>query len=175
MTVDGAALHKESKSAVTLFGKGYALAVDGIVVSPGQKDEVEFAADFSKITYTTHKAETPTLLIGIETVGADYEFDVHVAGETAGQHVELSIDMAQGTFTVHVKGDSASKPTLSVELTKIDKGGEQTFKHKGLAIADDQSVVFSYAAWKGNKTPLHASVVDAKGAVVSEEDEADEE
>jgi hypothetical protein len=33
---------------------------------------------------------------------------------------------------------------------------------KGVAIAANQSVVFDYASWKGNKTALHASTLDRR-------------
>lgn len=176
VTLDGSSLKKESESDVSLIGRGYTLGVEGISLAVGQKDEIDFSADWSRVTYTTKKAETPTLVIGVETTGADYELEVKVAGEKAGQHVELSIDIQKGTFGVKVKGDAAgAKPTLTVKLTKIDKGGAQVFTHKGASVGGDQTVTFDYATWKGNKSPLHASVLDAKGAVVSQEDETDED
>jgi hypothetical protein len=176
VTLDGSSLKKASESDVHLFGRGYSLGVEGVALSPGQKDEIDFSADGSVITYTTKKAETPTLVVDIDTAAADYEFEVKVAGETAGQTVELSIDLKKGTFNVKVKGEGAAKPTLSVKLVRYgDKGAIQSFTHKGVAVGADQAVSFGYAAWKGDKSPLHVAVSDAKGAVVSEEDEADDE
>jgi hypothetical protein len=175
VTLDAGAQKSEVHSDVTLFGRGYALSVQDVALSPGQKDEIEFSADWSQVTYTTKKAETPTLTLGIETSGADYEFEVKVSGETAGQHVELNIDLKKGTFGVKVKGDPTAHPTLAVKLVKIDKDGEKTFSHKGVAVGANQSVLFDYAQWKGNKAPLHATVVGAKGEVVSQDDESDED
>jgi hypothetical protein len=175
VTLDGTALKKDGKADVDLIGKGYTLGVEGVHLSPGQKDEIDFSADFSVVTYTTKKAETPTLQIGIETSGADYELEVKVSGPTNGQSVELSIDLKKGTFGVKVKGDPAAKPTLEVKLSRVDKGGEQVFHHKGVAIAADQSLSLGYGAWKGDKNPLHVAVLDAKGAVVSESEVSDEE
>ncbi len=176
VTLDGGSLKKASESDVHLFGHGYSLGVEGVALSPGQKDEIDFSADGSVITYATKKAETPTLVVDIDTAGADYEFEVKVAGESAGQTVELSIDLKTGTFGVKVKGEGAAKPTLTVKLVRYDaKGATQTFQHKGVAVAGDQSLSFGYAAWKGEKSPLHVAVSDAKGAVVSEEDESDED
>lgn len=173
VALDGSALASESVSDVSLIGRGYTLAVEGVSLSPGQKDEIDFAADWSRVTYTTKGNETPTLVIGIATTGADYELEVKVSGEAAGQAVELSIDLAKGTFGVTTKGDAAAK--LSVTLTKIDDSGEQIFRHEGLAAGAHQAVSFGYAAWKGDKSPLHMTVTDDKGAVVSEQDATDEE
>lgn len=174
VTLDGSNLKKESESEVTLIGAGYVLAVEGVKLDAGQKDDIEFSADGKVIKYTTKSAETPTLVVGIETSGADYELEVKVTGETAGQSVELKIDLEKGTFGITVHGDAASKPELEVKLTRIDKGGEEVFHNKGVSPAADQTVLLGYGAWKGNKTPLHVTVVDAKGAVVKEEDVADD-
>ena len=174
VTLDGSSLDKDSTSDVSLFGHGYELGVEGVSLSPGQKDEIDFSADGRVITYTTQKAETPTLLVAIDTADADYQFEVKVSGESAGQTVELTIDLKQGTFEVMVKGDAAAKATLSVKLEKLEKGVTQVFHHEGVAVGDTQSASFGYAAWKGDKSPLHLAVSDAKGAVLSEADESDD-
>ena len=175
LVLDGAALDKASDAEVTLVGRGYTLGVEGVSLTKGQKDEIEIAGDWSHIAYSTKKAETPTLLIGINAAAADFEFDVKVSGETGGQKVDLAVDVQKGTFAVKVKGDAAAaKPMLDVVLTRIDKKKKEVFKHKSIALAADQIVVFDYAVWKGAKTPLHASMVDAKGAVVTQVDEAAE-
>ncbi len=175
VSIDGSSLKKASESDLYLFGKGYTLDVEGIELAPGQKDEVEFSADFSKVTYTTKKAETPTLVIGVNTSKGDFEFEVKVTGETAGQTVELGIDPTKGTFAVKVHGAAEAKPELAVTLTKYDHDGKTVFKHKGVALSGDQSATFDYANWKGNGAKLHTTFLDNKGAVVSEIDEADEE
>ena len=175
VTLDGADLEKDSLSVVSLFGRGYTLAVEGVALSPGQQDHIDFSADWSTVTYATQSDETPTLVIGIETTGADYELEVQVAGEAAGQTVELSIDPKKETFAVRVKGAAASKPILGVHLTRIDDAGEHVFRHKGVTVGAEQLVSLAYGAWKGDKTPLHVTVTGADGAVVSDTDENDED
>lgn len=176
VTLDGTSLAKDDVDQLHLFGRGYSLGVENVKLSKGQKDEIDFAADGRSFTYVTHKAETPTLVIAIDTAGADYEFEVSVAGETAGQAVQVSIDLAKGLFDVKVKGDTSGKPTLTVKLSRYaNKGPVQTFTHKGVAASEGQSVSFGYAAWKGEKSPLHTAVHDDKGAVLSEADQADED
>ena len=175
ITLDGSALKKTSEASVALLGRGYALAVKGVSLTQGQKDEIEFAADFSHIAYATKKAETPTVVIAVNTAAADFQFEVKVSGETAGQKVDLTIDLQKGTFGVKVKGDApAAKPTLDVVLTRIDKSKKEVLKHKGIPLGADQTALFEYAAWKGGTTPLHATMVDASGKVVTQADEADE-
>lgn len=174
VTLDGSRLAKDSESDVEIFGHGYTLSVEGVLLSKGQKDEIDFSADGSTITYTTKESETPTLVVAIDGKGADYEFEVEVSGGSGGQSVELSIDLKHGAFGVKVKG--GGKPTLHVKLSRYgDKGAVQSFEHKALAAGADRAFAFGYAAWKGDKTPLHVAVRDAKGAILAEEDEADED
>ncbi len=166
---------RSTESDVSLLGRGYELSVEGVKLDPGQKDEISFSGDFSLVTYTTKRPRTPMLSIGVETSTADYELEVKVRGHSAGQHVELGIDLKKGTFSVKVKGDAGDQPTLGIKLIRIDDSGEKTFAHKAAAPASDQTMVLDYARWKGDKAPLHVSVLSASGAVVSEEDEGDED
>ena len=175
VSIDGSALKKDSESDLYLFGKGYTLDVEGIELAPGQKDEVEFSADFSKVTYTTKKAETPTLVIGVNTSKGDFEFEVKVTGETAGQTVELGIDPTKGTFAVKVHGAAGAKPELAVTLTKIDKSGEQVFKHKGVSSGPKDRFVFGYAAWTGNGQDLKVGVDHGDDGTIDDEEEMDDE
>lgn len=176
LTLDGSSLAKAADAEVSLFGRGYTLGVEGLSLTKGQRDEIEFSGDWTHVAYTTKKAETPTLLIGVNTEAADFEFDVKVAGETAGQRVELDVDIKKGTFGVKVKGDSpAAKPLLDIVLTRIGKKDKkQVFEHGGIPIAAGETVLFAYGAWKGDKAPLHVSVLDAKGAVLREVEESDD-
>ena len=174
VTLDGSRLKKDSKSDIALVGPGYTLGVENITLHAGQKDLLEFSADWSEIRYTTKQTETPTLVLGIETKGADYLFEVKVSGETAGQTANLSIDTAKGTFKLKVHGSKAGA-TYTVDMVKTEKGGDQKFTHHGSAVGDDQIATFDYGAWKGNKTPLHVTVTDSKGAVISQDDQNDEE
>jgi len=172
--VDGSDLQGDSSSDVFLVGPGYTLGVEGIALGKGQRDELELAADWSEIRYTTKQNESPTIVVGIETSGADYTFEVNVAGDGDGQTVTLGLDIAKGLFALHVDGGPA-KSDFTVELEMLTDSGEQTFKHKGMDVGADQIALFEYGAWKGNKTPLHVTITDQKGAVIEQKDASDED
>lgn len=174
VSLDGSDLQADSSSDVVLVGPGYTLGVEGISLGKGQRDELEFAADWSEFRYTTKQSETPTLTLGIETSKADYAIEVNVAGDGDGQVVILGVDIAKGLFALNVDGGPA-KSDFSVELTMSTDKGEETFEHKGIDVGADQIALFDYGAWKGNKTPLHVVITDDKGNVVEQTDEADEE
>ena len=172
--LDGSDLQQESPSDLVLVGPGYTLGVEGISLGKGQRDEIDFAADWSSVRYVTQQSETPTIVVGIETAGADYTFELNVDGDGDGQTVALGLDLAKGQLVLNVDGGPA-KSNFSLELEMITDKGKQTFKHKGLDVGADQVARFDYGGWKGDKAPLHVVILDGAGAVVEEEDASDEE
>lgn len=172
--LDGSDLQQESPSDLVLVGPGYTLGVEGISLGKGQRDEIDFAADWSSVRYVTQQSETPTIVVGIETAGADYSFELNVDGDGDGQTVALGLDLAKGQLVLNVDGGPA-KSNFSLELEMITDKGKQTFKHKGLDVGADQLARFDYGGWKGDNAPLHVVILDGSGAVVEEEDASDEE
>ena len=172
--LDGSDLQQESPSDLVLVGPGYTLGVEGISLGKGQRDEIDFAADWSSVRYVTQQSETPTIVVGIETAGADYTFELNVDGDGDGQTVALGLDLAKGQLVLNVDGGPA-KSNFSLELEMITDKGKQTFKHKGLDVGADQVARFDYGGWKGDKAPLHVVLLAGAGAVGEEEDASDEE
>ena len=172
--IDGSTIAKASSADVVMIGPGYTLGVQSVELPTGGKDSVEFSADWSEIRYVTKQTDTPEISIGVETKGADYAFEVNVSGESGGQTVDLAIDLKKGLFALQVHA-ADGKADFSVTLHKIDKGGEQAFTHKGLAVGSSEIVAFDYAAWKGDKTALHVTTSKADGTVEKEEDVGDEQ
>ena len=149
VTLDGTRLTKDSISTVALIAHGYTFAVDGIALHKGQKDRITFSQDSSEVKYRTDTKETPLLELGIQTAGADYLFAFRIAGEAAGQEVDLKIDLAKGTLALFAHGkDPTSR--FDVKITRIDpKKAPEVYEHKGTPIAAADTLVFNYKDWKG--------------------------
>ena len=175
ITLDGSTLHSKESTDVSLVAAGYTMGVYGVALSPGEKDTIKFSADWKEISYETQQDETPDLEIGVETSGADYEFDIHAAGETGGQRVDLSLDVKAGTLAVQAT-DKAGTATYEVEIHRIAKGGDQVFTHHGVASHGADRFVFHYADWKGNGTAVKVGVdKGGDGTIDEDEDLADDE
>ncbi|MFO0611513.1 MAG: hypothetical protein U0414_02910 [Polyangiaceae bacterium] len=173
VALSGAHVKKEKPADVVLVGPGYTMGVEGINLDPGQTDELVFSKDWSEFKYTTKSSEAPTIVLGIETSKADYTFELKVAGDGDGQVIIAGLDLAKGIFALNVDGGPA-KSNFEIEIERIDEHGTATFKHAGLDVGSDQIAHFDYAAWKGDKTPMHVALTDEKGTVVSESDETDQ-
>ncbi len=175
VTLDGTTLKAKDATNVSLIGAGYTMGVYGIALSPGEKDEIHFSSDWREVSYKTDQDETPEIEIGIETSGADYEFDIHAAGETGGQRLDLALDVKAGTISVQATAKDGTG-TYEVEIHRIDKGGDQVFKHNGVASHGADKFVFHYAEWKGNGQPMKAGVdKGGDGSIDESEDLTDED
>ena len=174
VTLDGSSLKSKEPTDVSLVAPGYTLGVYGVALSPGEKDEIDFSADWKEVTYKTDKDETPELEIGIETAGADYAFVVNAGGETGGQRIDLSVDAKAGTFSVQATAKDGSA-TYEVEVHRIDKAGEQVFKHKGVASGGNDRFVFHYADWKGDGQPMKAGLDKGGDGSIDEDEELTDE
>ena len=175
VTLDGSALKSKAPSDVSLIAAGYTMGVYGVALAPGEKDEIHFSADWQSISYKTDRDETPELELGIETSGADYAFDISAGGEAGGQRIDMTLDVKAGTLTVQASAKDGSA-TYEVEIHRIDKAGEQVFKHKGVSSGAADRLVFHYADWKGNGTTMKAGVdKGGDGTIDATEDLGDED
>ncbi|MCX5745415.1 MAG: hypothetical protein NT062_23305 [Proteobacteria bacterium] len=174
VTLDGSRLAKEEGSDVSLIAQGYTMGVYGIELDPGQRDTIEFSADWKHVAYTTAQADTPDLELGVTTLAADYEFVIRAGGEAGGQRVEVSIDVKTGMLSVEAAAKDGTAG-YEVEIHRIDDHGEQVFKHKGVAAGAKDRFVFHYADWKGNGTGMAVGVDHGDDGTVDEDEEIEDE
>lgn len=157
VTLDGSGLKKPAESTVTMIGPGYVLEVDNVTLEPGQKDTILFSQDGTELTYVTTGKETPELVIGVETAGADYEFDVKAAGETNGQQITLKLDAKAGNLAIGTK-DLGGSTTYALVVSRYEKGGVQSFEAEGLELSPTATDYIQYGEWVGNKKPLKIGI-----------------
>ncbi len=174
VTLDGSTLKTKDSTNVSLIAAGYTMGVYGVALSPGEQDEIHFSSDWKEVSYRTDQDETPEIEIGVETTGADYEFDIHAGGETGGQRIDLALDVKAGVIAVQATAKDGTGE-YEVEIHRIDKGGEQVFKHKGVASHGADKFVFHYADWKGNGQPMKAGLDKGGDGTIDESEELTDE
>ena len=157
VTLDGTELKKEALSTVTIIGPGYVFEVGDVVIKPAQKDTIAFSADATEMTYATTSKETPDMVLGTETKGADYEFFVTAQGEANGQEITLKLDAPQGRLGIGTKGLEA-KTTYDLKMKRIDDKGEQDFHAPSIDLLPKVTDYVSYAEWTGNHQPVKIGI-----------------
>jgi len=175
VTLDGTSLHAASSADVTLIAPAWTLAVDDVMVDPGQKDTITFSAGLDAITYRTQGAETPVISLGVSTVAADWSFFVKAAGDADGYEVALDLDIAKGELLVTVKG-AGEGATYAIEIVRLDDKGEQTFTHVGTADVDGGVVHIGYGTWTGQGDGIAFGVdKTGDGSIDETVDQADDD
>jgi hypothetical protein len=174
VTLDGSTLKSKEASDVSLIAQGYTMGVYGVNLSPGEQDTIEFSADWKEVSYTTSLDETPDLELGVATKGADYEFEIHAAGETGGQRVDMSLDVKTGTLSVSAVAKDGTAE-YEVVIHRITDQGEQEFHHKGVSAGAKDVFVFNYAGWKGNGTGMKVGVDHGGDGSIDEDEELGDE
>jgi hypothetical protein len=157
VTVDGTALTKADETNVDLIGPGYDLAVDGIMLDPGQKDTLTLAPDGKTLSYTTNKSESPELDLGVDAVGdsPDYAFAVKGVKVEGGGTVSAALDLTGGRFQLSTANATAGG-TYGIAMGRFDTTSEQVFGHDSIALAPGDTATLVFGDWKkdGDAMPL---------------------
>ncbi len=169
ITVDGSQLTAESPTTLTVLGNGYTLDVEDIALGPGQQDTVIVRAAGNAMVYTTQQAETPALVVGIQTAADDYLLEVRVSSDTNGQTVRLELDQAAGKLKVTVDGHDTADYDIELVMHRIGARGDEVFEHTGdnsINIASGGSVSIVYGAWTGNGGAISLEVDNDRNGTV---------
>jgi hypothetical protein len=150
-----------------MIGPGYDLGVLDIGLDPGQQDTLALAADGQQLSYTTESTESPSLIVGFEQVGADYEFEFAGVDVAGGGTINLAVDLKEGFIVIDTDGTQvAGKYTL--RMTRIDDNGEQTFTHDSIELDPTDTLYIYYAEWTGNGGTLDVGIDRGSTGTISE-------
>lgn len=155
---------KDKPSSLTLTGPGYELVVEDIVLHPGQEDTVLIPKGQGQITYTTRADETPTVTVGFESSGADYELSIVADGPPTGISISIKKDETKGEFSFQIKGALG----YTMQMVRIDEKGEQVFSHDGATITEDDTIIVKYGSWQGQGSPLTLQIDDGSNGTIDE-------
>lgn len=166
--IDGSKLKKESSTDIVMFGPGYDIGLENITLAPGREDTATFSADGKNLTYTTKGAQSPDIVYGIETSGADYGFVIKAADLSSGATINTAIDTKKGRLSLNTKGNSQSMKFF-FEMSRIDDNGEQAFGNdEGIILDPGDTMYFNYADWTGDKGALRIELDEGSTGVITE-------
>ena len=153
LTLDGTALTKPTASDVVFIGPGYDVAVEGVMLNPGQKDSVAFTADGTGVSYTSSNSESPDISIGFEAKGADYSFTVKGVEADPGATITMKVDKAKQTLNL---SSSGNKQTASYELIvgRYSDTKSEEFSHDNVELGPKDSAIVEYGKWGGDHTSV---------------------
>jgi hypothetical protein len=146
VTIDATALASPDTETLRIIGPSYDLSVDDIPMRPGDKDTLVAAPDATKVSYTSSRAEHPTLELGVSDTRADYAFTVSGVSDQPGSTISLSLPTEGGTLTMDNVG-SASTSTVTLTMTRETEQGTQVFRHGGIALIGGDAAQLQFGGW----------------------------
>ncbi|MBI5715676.1 MAG: hypothetical protein HZC38_19935 [Chloroflexi bacterium] len=123
----------------------------------GQKDSITFSPDGSSISYKTDYSESPDLIIGFESKGADYSFLVKGADIEPGGTMNINLDKAKGALKIFGTGQK-SKSIYAFIMGRFDDKGEAYFGHDNIELEPKDSAIFDYTKWNSNGATMPLGV-----------------
>ncbi|MGV8176480.1 MAG: hypothetical protein ACP5NX_01630 [Candidatus Bilamarchaeaceae archaeon] len=166
--IDGSKLKKASSTDIVMFGPGYDIGLENITLAPGREDTASFSSDGKNLTYTTKGAQSPDIIYGIETPGADYGFAIKAADLSSGGTINTAIDTKKGRLSLNTKGNSQSMKFF-FEMSRIDDNGEQVFGNdEGIVLDPGDTMYFNYANWTGDKGALRIELDEGSTGTITE-------
>jgi hypothetical protein len=146
ITIDGTALTASDTEAVGIIGPSYDLSVDDIPLSPGEKDTLVAEPDATKLSYTSSRAESPTLELAVSDKQADYSFVLGGVSDQPGSTINLGLPAEGGSLTINNVG-SAPASSVDLQMTRYSEQGTQVFRHQAIALAAGDTAELQFGAW----------------------------
>jgi len=145
----------EGPAAVALFGAGSVTGVENAVLTEGQTQKLDVAADGS-VTFTPSEGSSPVVFSAQETTdGTQVEARVRVPEEAGVSSVSVAVDRESGDVTIAA---TAQEPaTLGVEVTKSSPDSQQDFAGD-VPVPSGGSATLQVDEWQGGGEPLEAEV-----------------
>jgi hypothetical protein len=163
ISIDGSALKTADVTNVLMTGPGYDLAVDGIMLDPGQVDTLQLSPDGTHLSYTTTKSESPAIAIGVDGAGADHAFVLKGVDVQGGGTINASIDSAAGTLTLSTSGTTTAGQYAMV-MDLFTPTSEQVFVHDNIVLNPGDTATLGFGEWKKDGDTISLTIAGPNGS-----------
>jgi hypothetical protein len=161
MTIDGSQLKEATATDVVVIGPGYDIGLEGVMLDPGQQDDLTILPKDGILSYRTESSESPNIILGTDREDADFAFEIQGADMEGGGRINVALNVKDGDLLINaeeLKNDGA----FALTMTRIDDQGEETFYNDEISLKAGGVVYVYYAEWKGNGTPV-GMAIDSNG------------
>lgn len=161
----------EAPASLTMIGKGFYVSIDDLHMKPGQEDQLFVDGSGDTFNYKTDAEESPTINVGIEKTGADFELSLKAVKVAKGTDISVLFDQKEDIFAFQTTSDASSK--FSISITRLDADGKvETFDLGETTVDIDpgKHMYFYFGKWKGQGSNLEMGY-DENGNGTIEESE----
>ncbi len=157
ITLSGARLEEASSSDITIFGRGFSIEVNEVMLEPGQVDVIGFSPDGKTVTYKPSGDESPDLIIAFRTRAEDYEFEVGDFEVTKGGSLEMGIEYREGRVRVRAPR-SRDGASLALYGYRVVGEREDTFENDDITLGAGETGYLYFRNWGGAGTDMRYAV-----------------
>ena len=147
-------------ATIDIIGPGFFMSIEDIWLEPGEVDAIGVANEegFFGLVYISDYAETPVILMGVETEEADYAFWVQ-ATELLGEEdtLNVGIDLDTGEFILN-SSDNEYPGVYDIHVLRIDEHAISAFGVDGLEIDPFITIYLQFQNWVENGENMVAEV-----------------
>ena len=128
VTIDGSGLKYPDNEHFSLIGQNHDLAVDGIVVRPGERETVALNGSDESMTYTSAGSQTmsPLFDVGLVRHAGNYSIGIQAVSLHPDSVITIADNRATSTLSIH--DSSSSAQTFELHLTRQVNGGVEKIK-----------------------------------------------
>ncbi len=146
VTLDGTGLRTPDAETLAITGPSYDLSVGPIPIRPGDKDSLVIEPDATQLSYTTSRAETPTLTLGVSDNRADYSFQLAGISDQPGSTLNLGLPPEGGSLNLQSVG-AATTSNVNLKMTRSSPQGVQVFNHQAIPLAGGDRDQLLFGNW----------------------------
>jgi hypothetical protein len=158
--LDASQLTQPVTASVSIIGPGYVFEVEDVWLEAGATDSILFDTLNGKyhISYLTDSNETPEVLVGLETTGADFAFLARAAElQGAGDTFDLTLDPTAGTFNIDTTNNT-EQGIYDYLVLRLDDTGEYVFGDLDYPLDPGGVMYLKYADWQIDSTTMEADI-----------------
>lgn len=155
-----------SPAEMTIIGPGFATAVEGISLPPGEVDFIYFDPLEKGISYETDRTESPNLVLGIDVSDElCYFFEIRGARMQGGGTITALLDADDRDIVINT-GKLENEGTFDLVMTRIDSESEVELLAEDVRMPAGALIYMNYGDWKSTSNVVQFGVdLDGDGEI----------
>jgi hypothetical protein len=145
--LDGQTITETTSDSLAQFGPGYAISLDGLMVSSTTQDYFNIAEDGSQIEYHASQNQEPTITFALDSLGNNYSLEVQGVDIASSEAVTLSTDRVSGNLLINGSRSSGGEYNLSIHI--INSTQNENFYHADIPILASDTHKIDFGSWNG--------------------------
>ena len=154
VTIDGRHLAEPTATDLFFFAPGFAIGIEQIDLQPGRADVVNFYPRDEVLIYETDSAQSPYLVVALESRGkdkkADYYFEVQGADMQGGGVIGIGLDSKSGNLTILAER-LTNDGVFSFVMNRVTREADEAFYAEGIQLRAGAQVFIDFADWQQDK------------------------